>query len=238
MFFATQKPTHTALFNKVLVLGKYKVSIEKGEIYTTWLKESKQEYKYKKSLTEDTGMVPNVPDGKEVESPVSGNRIVNEATPTYLFKAGEINRGEYDKLADRNSPEYKYINHEISFGEYEKLADKNSPDYKYLANEINMGEYEKLNESKEDREIIEEIDKDYEKITIDEFKKRNKEYIDLVYKNTWGEEIDKDLYDDIVKTMYDDSITGNIDTKANYESLSTKIENVDIDTINDEVKNK
>lgn len=175
MFFATQKPTHTALFNKVLVLGKYKVSMEKGEIYTTWLKESKQEYKYKKSLneeinkTEDVGMVAGVPDGKEVESPVGGNGIVNE--------------------------------------------------------------------SKEEREVIEEIDKDYEKLTIDEFKKRNKEYIDLIYRNTWGDgEIDKDLYDDIVNTMYNDSITGNINTKSDYESLNDKIENANIETVNDKVE--
>ena len=175
MFFATQKPTHTALFNKVLVLGKYKVSMEKGEIYTTWLKESKQEYKYKKSLneeinkTEDVGMVAGVPDGKEVESPVGGNGIVNE--------------------------------------------------------------------SKEEREVVEEIDKDYEKLTIDEFKKRNKEYIDLIYRNTWGDgEIDKDLYDDIVNTMYNDSITGNINTKSDYESLNDKIENANIETVNDKVE--
>lgn len=175
MFFATQKPTHTALFNKVLVLGKYKVSMEKGEIYTTWLKESKKEYKYKKSLneetnkTEDVGMVAGVPDGKEVESPVGGNGIVNE--------------------------------------------------------------------SKEEREVIEEIDKDYEKLTIDEFKKRNKEYIDLIYRNTWGDgEIDKDLYDDIVNTMYNDSITGNINTKSDYESLNDKIENANIETVNDKVE--
>ena len=52
-----------------------------------------------------------------------------------------------------------------------------------------------------DSEIIEEIGQDYEKLTIDEFKKRNKDYIDLVYKNTWGEgEIDKDLYSSLLLT--------------------------------------
>ena len=94
-----------------------------------------------------------------------------------------------------------------------------------------------VNESKEEREVIEEIDKDYEKLTINEFKKRNKEYIDLIYRNTWGDgEIDKDLYDDIVNTMYNDSITGNINTKSDYESLNDKIENANIETVNDKVE--
>ena len=72
---------------------------------------------------------------------------------------------------------------------------------------------------------------------IDEFKKRNKDYIDLIYRNTWGdEEIDKDLYEDIVNTLYTDSITGNINTKSDYESLNDKIENTNIETVNDKVE--
>ena len=49
-------------------------------------------------------------------------------------------------------------------------------------------------------------------------------------------EIDKDLYDDIVNTMYNDSITGNINTKSDYESLNDKIENANIETVNDKVE--
>ena len=65
----------------------------------------------------------------------------------------------------------------------------------------------------------------------------NNEYIDLIYRNTWGdEEIDKDLYEDIVNTLYTDSITGNINTKSDYQSLNDKIENANIETVNDKVE--
>ena len=36
--------------------------------------------------------------------------------------------------------------------------------------------------------------------------------------------------------MYNDSITGNINTKSDYESLNDKIEKSNIKTINNEVK--
>lgn len=69
-----------------------------------------------------------------------------EPSPLFKFKNGDINRGQFDEIADKESPEYKYMNHEINWAEYDKLADHNSPDYKYLNNEINFGEYAKLNE--------------------------------------------------------------------------------------------
>lgn len=68
-------------------------------------------------------------------------------SPLFRFKNGEINRGEFDEIADKESPEYKYMNHEINWEEYDKLADHNSADYKYLNNEINFSEYAKLNEN-------------------------------------------------------------------------------------------
>lgn len=191
IFFATQKPTHTALFNKVLVLGKYKVSFEHGEVSTTWLKESKQNYKYKRNLTEGT---------------LQDNRTIED---------------EYDSDAIK---------------EIEKEASKNNEKQIPKGTEVEspVGGNGIVNESKE---VIEEIDKDYEKLTIEEFKKRNKDYIDLVYRNTWGEgEIDKDLYDDIVNTMYNDSITGNINTKSDYKSLSNMIDDANINKVNDKVE--
>lgn len=193
MFFATQKPTHTALFNKVLVLGKYKVSFDHGEISTTWLKESKQNYKYKRNLNEGT-----LQDNKTVEDEYNSDAIK-----------------EIEKEASKNNEK-----------QIPKGTEVESP----------VGGNGIVTEAK-DSEVIEEIAQDYEKLTIDEFKKRNKDYIDLVYRNTWGEgEIDKDLYDDIVNTMYNDSITGNINTKSDYESLNDKIEKSNIKTINNEVK--
>ena len=193
MFFATQKPTHTALFNKVLVLGKYKVSFNHGEVSATWLKESKQNYKYKRNLNEGT-----LQDNKTIEDEYNSDAIK-----------------EIEKEASKNNEK-----------QIPKGTEIESP----------VGGNGIVTEAK-DSEIIEEIGQDYEKLTIDEFKKRNKDYIDLVYKNTWGEgEIDKDLYNDIVNTMYNDSITGNINTKSDYESLNDKIEKSNIKTINNEVK--
>lgn len=193
MFFATQKPTHTALFNKVLVLGKYKVSFNHGEVSATWLKESKQNYKYKRNLNEGT-----LQDNKTIEDEYNSDAIK-----------------EIEKEASKNNEK-----------QIPKGTEVESP----------VGGNGIVTEAK-DSEIIEEIGQDYEKLTIDEFKKRNKDYIDLVYRNTWGEgEIDKDLYNDIVSTMYNDSITGNINTKSDYESLNDKIEKSNIKTINNEVK--
>lgn len=193
MFFATQKPTHTALFNKVLVLGKYKVSFNHGEVSATWLKESKQNYKYKRNLNEGT-----LQDNKTIEDEYNSDAIK-----------------EIEKEASKNNEK-----------QIPKGTEVESP----------VGGNGIVTEAK-DSEVIEEIAQDYEKLTIDEFKKRNKDYIDLVYKNTWGEgEIDKDLYNDIVNTMYNDSITGNINTKSDYESLNDKIEKSNIKTINNEVK--
>ena len=193
MFFATQKPTHTALFNKVLVLGKYKVSFNHGEVSATWLKESKQNYKYKRNLNEGT-----LQDNKTIEDEYNSDAIK-----------------EIEKEASKNNEK-----------QIPKGTEVESP----------VGGNGIVTEAK-DSEIVEEIGKDYEKLTIDEFKKRNKDYIDLVYRNTWGEgEIDKDLYNDIVSTMYNDSITGNINTKSDYESLNDKIEKSNIKTINNEVK--
>lgn len=193
MFFATQKPTHTALFNKVLVLGKYKVSFNHGEVSATWLKESKQNYKYKRNLNEGT-----LQDNKTIEDEYNSDAIK-----------------EIEKEASKNNEK-----------QIPKGTEVESP----------VGGNGIVTEAK-DSEIVEEIGQDYEKLTIDEFKKRNKDYIDLVYKNTWGEgEIDKDLYNDIVNTMYNDSITGNINTKSDYESLNDKIEKSNIKTINNEVK--
>lgn len=193
MFFATQKPTHTALFNKVLVLGKYKVSFDHGEVSTTWLKESKQDYKYKRNLNEGT-----LQDNKTV-----GDEYNSDAVKEIEKEASKNNEKQIPKGTEVESP---------------------------------VGGNGIVTEAK-DSEIVEEIGQDYEKLTIDEFKKRNKDYIDLVYKNTWGEgEIDKDLYNDIVNTMYNDSITGNINTKSDYESLNDKIEKSNIKTINNEVK--
>ena len=193
MFFATQKPTHTALFNKVLVLGKYKVSFDHGEVSTTWLKESKQDYKYKRNLNEGT-----LQDNKTV-----GDEYNSDAVKEIEKEASKNNEKQIPKGTEVESP---------------------------------VGGNGIVTEAK-DSEIVEEIGQDYKKLTIDEFKKRNKDYIDLVYKNTWGEgEIDKDLYNDIVNTMYNDSITGNINTKSDYESLNDKIEKSNIKTINNEVK--
>ena len=193
MFFATQKPTHTALFNKVLVLGKYKVSFDHGEVSTTWLKESKQDYKYKRNLNEGT-----LQDNKTV-----GDEYNSDAVKEIEKEASKNNEKQIPKGTEVESP---------------------------------VGGNGIVTEAK-DSEIVEEIGQDYKKLTIDEFKKRNKDYIDLVYKNTWGEgEIDKDLYNDIVNTMYNDSITGNINTKLDYESLNDKIEKSNIKTINNEVK--
>lgn len=193
MFFATQKPTHTALFNKVLVLGKYKVSFNHGEVSATWLKESKQNYKYKRNLNEGT-----LQDNKTIEDEYNSDAIK-----------------EIEKEASKNNEK-----------QIPKGTEVESP----------VGGNGIVTEAK-DSEIIEEIGQDYEKLTMDEFKKRNKDYIDLVYRNTWGEgEIDKDLYNDIVNTMYNDSITGNINTKSDYESLNDKIEKSNIKTINNEVK--
>lgn len=193
MFFATQKPTHTALFNKVLVLGKYKVSFNHGEVSATWLKESKQNYKYKRNLNEGT-----LQDNKTIENEYNSDAIK-----------------EIEKEASKNNEK-----------QIPKGTEVESP----------VGGNGIVTEAK-DSEIVEEIGQDYEKLTIDEFKKRNKDYIDLVYRNTWGEgEIDKDLYNDIVNTMYNDSITGNINTKSDYESLNDKIEKSNIKTINNEVK--
>ena len=193
MFFATQKPTHTALFNKVLVLGKYKVSFDHGEVSTTWLKESKQDYKYKRNLNEGT-----LQDNKTV-----GDEYNSDAVKEIEKEASKNNEKQIPKGTEVESP---------------------------------IGGNGIVTEAK-DSEIVEEIGQDYKKLTIDEFKKRNKDYIDLVYRNTWGEgEIDKDLYNDIVNTMYNDSITGNINTKSDYESLNDKIEKSNIKTINNEVK--
>ena len=193
MFFATQKPTHTALFNKVLVLGKYKVSFNHGEVSATWLKESKQNYKYKRNLNEGT-----LQDNKTV-----GDEYNSDAVKEIEKEASKNNEKQIPKGTEVESP---------------------------------VGGNGIVTEAK-DSEIVEEIGQDYKKLTIDEFKKRNKDYIDLVYKNTWGEgEIDKDLYNDIVNTMYNDSITGNINTKSDYESLNDKIEKSNIKTINNEVK--
>lgn len=90
-----------------------------------------------------------------------------EPSPLFKFKNGDINRGQFDEIADKESPEYKYMNHEINWAEYDKLADHNSPDYKYLNNEINFGEYAKLNEGK----VQEYIEKGYsdEPLRVHEF---------------------------------------------------------------------
>lgn len=318
VFFATEKPTHTALFNKALVVGKYKVSTNGKEVTTTWFGENKEkEYKYKRTLKEafdkdvitkdiigksvedginyinkltgnnfiGTGketelfnnegfamkynsengdnitlkydnnnniigvasmkltdlfdlvdekapcMVPGVPDGKTVESPISGismkeKKIIDPGFEEYvrtLLKDGAIDDPEHIKS--------------LSDEEFEDLL-KNTwmKDPDVIADYQSIAETKQVNESKES-EIIEEIGEDYEKLTFEEYKKRNKEFIELCYRNTWGEEeIDKDLYEDLANSMYSDSITGNINTKEDYSSLNDKIEEADIETINDETK--
>ena len=253
IFFATQKPTHTALLNKVLVLGKYKVSIEHGEIYTTWLKESKQEYKYKKNLNEsfDINQIKINLIGMDLNKAInylnkltsktfkatSNNSDVFNGEKVYKLECNE-NKDYILIMVDEKEQKITRVNKVVLHDSLDEKAPcmvAGVPDGKEV--ESPVGGNGIVNESKEEREVVKEIDKDYEKLTIDEFEKRNKDYIDLIYKNTWGNgEIDKDLYKDIVNTLYTDSITGNINTKSDYESLNDKIEDANIETINDKVE--
>lgn len=81
---------------------------------------------------------------------------------------------------------------------------------------------------------LEEIPTD--KITLDQFKKDHKEEIDNSYKMTYGEEIDKDLYNALADYMYTDSITGNVQTKKDYIDPVDEVEK-NKDLVNDS-KNK
>lgn len=78
---------------------------------------------------------------------------------------------------------------------------------------------------------LEEIAGD--KISFEEFKKQHKDEIDVSYKNTYGDEINKDLYDALADYMYNDSLTGNIQTKEDYVN---PVEETDAneDLVNDE----
>lgn len=249
IFFATEKPTHTALFNKALVIGKYKVSTNGKDVTTTWFEESKEkEYKYKKTLTEGTLQDnktiedPNeseaikeiekeaskdhegkIPKGTTVESPANGSTITEDDKDFERFVKGLLDSGAID------DPDH-----------YNKLDDNGKKELvKHYMNDSDVkADWKKVNESKE-KEIVEEIGEDYEKISFEDYKKRNKEFIELCYRNTWGEgEIDKDLYDELANSIYTDSITGNIDTKEGYSSLVDKIEDAKVETINDQGENK
>lgn len=55
-----------------------------------------------------------------------------------------------------------------------------------------------------------------DKISFEEFMKQHKDEIDQNYKMTYGDEINKDLYNALADYMYNDSITGNVQTKKEY----------------------
>lgn len=251
IFFAEEKPTDTRLINKgILTLGKYRFGISEGKPVANWFEESKSKSSNKKSLKE---LAESLQDDKTFEDPYdseSEKEIVGKASydkknanqeigrdpkdiPHEEFKGGK-NPEENNKAANFNKKNAnseisntitgKVVNDSFEGTATQEIISKAT----YNHNELNVkgtpqGKNVEVVESKEV-----EVEEDKDEVSLAAYKKSHKDEIDLCYKNTYGEDIDKDLYDSLAEYMYNTSITGNINNKKDYKSMNDKIKEAEI----------
>lgn len=251
IFFAEEKPTDTRLINKgILTLGKYRFGISEGKPVANWFEESKSVSTNKRSLKD---LAESLQDDKTFEDPHESEAekdIVSKASydkknanqeigrdpkdiPHGEFKGGK-NPQENNKAANFNK---KNANSEISNtvtdkvvnGSFEGSATKeiiSKATYNHSELNVKGTPQGKNVEVVESKEI--EVEEDKDEVSLAAYKKSHKSEIDLCYKNTYGEDIDKDLYDSLAEYMYNTSLTGNINNKKDYKSMNDKIKEAEI----------
>lgn len=251
IFFAEEKPTDTRLINKgILTLGKYRFGISEGKPVANWFEESKSNSNNKKSLKE---LAESLQDDKTFQDPHESEaekEIVSKANydkknanqeigkdlkdiPHEEFKGGknpeENNKAANFNKTNANSEINNTVNEKPVKGSFEGTATREIiSKATYNHNELNVkgtpqGKDVKVVESKEV-----EVEEDKDEISLATYKKLHKDEIDLCYKNTYGEEVDKDLYDSLAEYMYSTSITGNVNNKKDYKSMNDKIKETEI----------
>lgn len=65
-------------------------------------------------------------------------------------------------------------------------------------------------------------------MSLEAYKTKHKDEIDLCYKNTYGEQKIKELYDSLAEFMYSTSLTGGINNKKGYKTMNDKINETEI----------
>ena len=256
IFFAEEKPTDTRLINKgILTLGKYRIGVSEGKPVDTWFEESKSASSNKKSLKD---LAESLQDDKTFEDPHESEAekdIVSKANynkknanqeigrtlndiPHEEFNGGE-NPEENEKAANYNK---KNANQEIGntvddkpvSGSFEgtatrEIISKATYNKKDANQELNRnvtkvpGRGDKVTEGKEP-----EVEEDNDQISLAAYKSKYKKEIDDCYKCTYGEDIDKDLYNSLAEFMYSQSITGEVNTRKDYKSMNDKIKETEI----------
>ena len=251
IFFAEEKPTDTRLINQgILTLGKYRFGVSEGKPVANWFEESKSNSTNKKSLKD---LAESLQDDKTFQDPHESEAekdIVSKANydkknanqelgrdlkdiPHEEFKGGE-NPQENNKAANynkknANSEINNTVNEKPVKGSFEGTATKEIiSKATYNHNELNVkgtpqGKSVNVVEGKEL-----EVEEDKDEVSLASYKKSHKDEIDLCYKNTYGEEVDKDLYDSLAEYMYSTSITGNINNKKDYKSMNDKIKETEV----------
>lgn len=247
IFYADEKPTDTRLVNKgILTLGKYRIGVSDGKPVATWFEESKVTSSNKKSLED---LVESLQDNKTFEDPHYSDAVKDiEKEATYNKKnanielGGELKNIPHEEFkGGKNSEE---IEKAAKFDE--KINNDNQPivndihkEFKHTAmNDIKVNatyNHKELNvegtpEGKNVESIGEskEIEDDSDLVSLESYKAKHKAEIDLCYKNTYGDEIIKELYDSLAEYMYSTSITGEINNKKNYKTMNDKIKETEI----------
>lgn len=247
IFYADEKPTDTRLVNKgILTLGKYRIGVSDGKPVATWFEESKITSNNKKSLED---LVESLQDNKTFEDPHYSDAVKDlEKEATYNKKnanvelGGELKNIPHEEFKGGKNPEE--IEKAAKFDK--KVNNDNQPivndihkEFKHTAmNDIKANatyNHKELNvqgtpEGKNVESIGEskEIEDDSDLVSLEAYKAKHKAEIDLCYKNTYGEEVIKELYDSLAEYMYSTSITGGINNKKNYKTMNDKIKETEI----------
>ena len=250
IFYADEKPTDTRLINKgILTLGKYRIGVSEGKPVATWFEESKVTSTNKKSLNE---LAESLQDDKTFEDPHESEAVRDiEGKANYNKKNANVDLGgplkdiphdteigknpeEINKAANynkeintENQPIVNDIHKEFKHTAMDEIKSKATYNHKELnvagTPEGKNVEVTIVGEGKEP-----EVEDEIGLMSLEAYKAKHKEEIDLCYANTYGKEKVKELYDSLAEYMYSTSLTGNINNKKDYKSMNDKINETEI----------
>lgn len=250
IFYADEKPTDTRLINKgILTLGKFRIGVSDGKPVATWFEESKITSTNKKSLNE---LAESLQDDKTFEDPYDSDSVKEiEKDANYNEKnanvdlGGPLNDIPHEKFTGGKNPEEidkaAVYNKEINIGDQPIVNDIHK-EFKHTAmDEIKSKatyNHKELNvegtpEGKNVEVVVtegkgQEIIDDEDLMSLEAYKTKHKDEIDLCYKNTYGEQKIKELYDSLAEFMYSTSLTGGINNKKGYKTMNDKINETEI----------
>lgn len=249
IFYADEKPTDTRLINKgILTLGKYRIGVSEGKPVATWFEESKVTSTNKKSLNE---LAESLQDDKTFEDPHESEAVRDiEGKANYNKKNANVDLGgplkdiPHDTEIGKNPEEInkaaKY-NKEINT-ENQPIVNDIHKEFKHTAMDAIKSNatynHKELNvagtpEGKNVEVVVtegkeSEVEDETGLMSLEAYKAKHKEEIDLCYENTYGKEKVKELYDSLAEYMYSTSLTGNINNKKDYKSMNDKINDTEI----------